>query len=436
MERNNTNEFFSKIRKTFCLCLVLFQLPAVAFAEGVDAAASGLEALVIFVAVPLVFFMQAGFALVESGMSRSKNAANVLLKNFCDVCFGSLLYFAMGYGLMFGTSTSGWFGSSNFFLLELNESSYGFFIFQAMFAAASATIMSGAMAERTTFVGYIALSSIVMGIVYPVFGHWAWNSSGWLNNMGFIDFAGSTVVHSVGGFAALAGALIVKPRIGRFGRDGTTREIPGHNAFYTAVGGLILWVGWFGFNAGSNLVADSSLGIILTNTHLAACAGVVGIAITSKVCGHPLRVATVINGCLGGLVAITAGCATMAPHTAVLVGLIGGVIVLIGSSTLKACKVDDVVDAISVHGFAGVWGTLAAGMFVEGSAFSLSQVVVQGIGVLTAFVWAFGATFLFGWLITLVLPLRAPDEHQRAGLDHAEHSEVGYPEFMSTNLHQ
>lgn len=420
------------------LYILFFCFPGIALAESVsDTQLSEMGTiLVVLIAAPLVFFMQMGFALLESGMSRAKNAVNVIIKNYCDVCFGSLLFFFFGYGLMFGDSVAGFAGASKFLLNGTVTADLSFFVFQTLFAATAATIMSGAMAERTNFVGYIAASSLVMGFVYPIFGHWAWADGGWLKSMGFIDFAGATVVHSIGGWAALAGIIIVKARMGRFGLNGEVREIPGHNAFYVACGGLVLWFGWFGFNAGSHLAADHSLGKILTNTHLSACAGVVGMTILSVIMGVPVKVASIINGCLGGLVGITAGCATMAPEFAVLTGFLSGFVVLIGSETLKRFQIDDVVDAVPVHAMCGAWGTIAAGMFLEENLLNFDQIGIQLLGVGCALIWGFGVSYMLIMIVNLITPVRAIDEHQRAGLDHAEHSEVGYPEFQSAGLHQ
>jgi Amt family ammonium transporter len=234
----------------------------------------------VITAGALVFFMQAGFAFVESGMCRSKNAVNVIMKNYTDVCFGSLVFWMVGYGLMFGSNASGWFGTDRFFLQDEKPEDFGFLFFQTMFAATAVTIASGAMAERTKYWAYIAGSVVIIGLIYSVYGSWAWGShyegTGWLSEMGFIDFAGSTVVHSIGGWSALAGIIVLGPRLGKFGPDGKVRNIPGHNLSSVALGGFILWLGWFGFNAGSTVAATVDIGLIALNTHLAAAAGAVG----------------------------------------------------------------------------------------------------------------------------------------------------------------
>lgn len=278
----------------------------------------------------LVFFMQAGFALVESGMSRAKNSVNVIMKNYMDACVCSVIFWALGYGLMFGANNSGWFGASHFFPSDMAGWDWTFLFFQMMFAATTTTIASGAMAERIHFHAYLIGACIIAGLIYPVFGSWAWGSAhggtGWLKELGFIDFAGSTVVHSIGGWVALAGIIVLGPRLGRFSPSGESRAIPGHNLSMVALGGFILWFGWFGFNAGSTLAANIDIGKIALNTHLSACAGALGYMLTTKVFKQPILLTGTVNGSLGGLVGITAGCATMDPQFALVTGLISGII--------------------------------------------------------------------------------------------------------------
>src|SRR5690606_22934951 len=280
--------------------------------------------------------MQTGFALLESGMARSKNAVNVIMKNYMDVCLGSLVFWAVGFGLMFGLNESGFLGMSHLFPDFDEDWSFTFLLFQTMFAATAATIASGAMAERTRYMGYLVGAMLITGLIYPVFGSWVWGGffggKGWLAELGFIDFAGSTVVHSVGAWCALAGIMVVGPRLGRFDPvTGKGRLIPGHNLTIVALGGFILWLVWFGFNAGSTLQGDASLGKIALNTHLAACAGAAGIFLCQALLGQPVLLTLTINGSLGGLVAITAGCATMSMGHAIVTGLIAGVIVMLGT---------------------------------------------------------------------------------------------------------
>ncbi len=395
----------------------------------------------LVVAAALVFFMQTGFALLESGMSRSKNAVNVVMKNYMDVCLGSMVFWALGFGIMFGINETGFFGASHWLPQFTDEWSYTFLLFQIMFAATATTIASGAMAERTRYSGYLVGALVITGLIYPVFGSWVWGGffggKGWLSELGFVDFAGSTVVHSVGAWCALAGIMVVGPRLGRFDPvTGVARLIPGHNLNNVALGGFILWLGWFGFNAGSTLQADSSLGKIALNTHLAACAGAVGTFLAQTLMRKPVLLTHTINGSLGGLVAITAGCATMSPTYAVITGLLGGVLVILGSYLLELLQLDDAVGAIPVHGFAGVWGTLAAGFFMEGDLFNLQQLGIQAVGCVVAFLWAFPAAFLTYWLLDKLIGLRASHLDQQRGLDYSEHAERGYPEFDRLPLHK
>ncbi len=386
----------------------------------------------VVIASALVFFMQAGFALLESGMSRSKNAVNVMMKNFMDACVGSLVFWLVGFGLMFGANASGWYGASHFAPNDGEPWDFTFLLFQMMFAATAATIASGAMAERTRYGAYLIGALLICGLLYPVFGSWAWGGAyggqGWLAKLGFIDFAGSTVVHSVGAWCALAGILVLGPRLGRFAADGTTRLIPGHNLSLVTLGGFILWVGWFGFNAGSTLEMNVSLGLIALNTHLAA-AGALGAVLALRSTASPILLTTTVNGALGGLVSITAGCASMAPGFAVLTGLIAGLLVVYGMALMERWQLDDVVGAVPVHGFAGVWGTLAAGLFFAGDLFDVSRVGVQLLGVAAAFVWVFPLALLMYFILAKTIGLRVPALHEQRGLDFSEHAETGYPEF-------
>ena len=390
-------------------------------------------------AAALVFFMQAGFALLESGMSRAKNSVNVIMKNYTDMCFGSIAFWLVGYGLMFGTNPSGWLGTDGFMFSSGEAMDYSLLFFQTMFAATAATIVSGAMAERTRYPAYIVASIIIMALIYPVYGSWVWGSAfdgqGWLASLGFIDFAGSTVVHSIGGWCALAGVLVLGPRLGRYGADGSLRDIAGHSLPLLALGGFILWLGWFGFNGGSTLAADASIGGIVLNTHLAAAAGCVSAILTQVLWRQPVLVTHTVNGSIGGLVAITAGAASMSPEWALVTGAIGGFVVVMGSWLLNALRVDDVVGAVPVHGFCGVWGTLAAGLFLIDNPFSLSVFMVQLLGVIAAFMWAFPVALLVFWLISITMGLRTDSLSEQRGLDYSEHHETGYPDFRGIQLH-
>lgn len=387
----------------------------------------------------LVFFMQAGFALIESGMSRAKNCINVAMKNYMDVCIGSLFFWLVGFGLMFGNNPTGWFGTSGFALSDGSTWDYTFLLFQTMFAATAATIASGAMAERTKFSSYLIGAIFITAFIYPIFGSWAWGShydgTGWLADMGFIDFAGSTVVHSVGGWCALAAIIILGPRLGRFDKTGEPRDIPGHNLNLVALGGFILWFGWFGFNGGSTVGADAGIGLINLNTQLAASAGAAGAMLAAGIMRTPILVPTIVNGSLAGLVGITAGCASMEPMFAVITGLTSGLIAFSAATLLIKAGLDDVVGAVSVHAFAGAWGTLCAGFFVTGDLFNPDTIVVQAIGVVSCFAWAFGCGLALFKLIDILLGLRVRPMHEQRGLDYSEHAEVAYPEFHQNSFY-
>lgn len=434
-------------------------LPSPAWAAEVASAGAELANLqavdTAWVAIcgALVFMMQAGFAMLESGMARAKNAVNVMMKNYMDLAVGTLLFWLLGYGLMFGSNPSGWLGTDHFALAEMGDWSASMLFFQVMFASTAATIVSGAMAERTSFLAYLLGACGIMAVIYPVFGSWAWNPHGWLKQLGFIDFAGSTVVHSVGGWCALAGIIVLGPRLGRFGpampsqrsqnlvqqaqRQGqTTHLIPGHNLSLVAMGGFLLWFGWFGFNGGSTLAAGTEIGPILLNTHMAGAAGAVGALFSCLLLRQAVLMTSIVNGSLGGLVAVTAGCATMDVPFAVLTGLIGGVVTILGCKLLESLRLDDVVGAVAVHGFSGVWGTLAAGLFLKGNMFDPAQLMVQLIGVGVAFVWVFISALLMYALLARTIGLRVSPLHEQRGLDITEHGEVGYPEFNHDAAYQ
>ncbi len=386
------------------------------------------------IAAAMVFFMQAGFALLEAGFSRAKNAVNIIMKNVMDASAGALVFFCVGFGLMFGTTWNGLIGTDGFFLTGTGDQPqtwvYAFFFFQAVFAATAATIVSGAVAERIRFSGYLIFSITMTGLIYPISGAWFWgglfNGSGFMEALGFIDFAGSTVVHSVGGWAALAGAMVVGPRVGKYAEDGTPRNIPGHSLPLAALGVFILWLGWFGFNAGSTTAGTTDIALIAMNTFLAAGAGAVGaMALTWIDSGTPDATMT-LNGVLAGLVGITAGCANLTPPFAILTGLLAGLIMVWATRFLDTF-VDDPVGAVAVHGVAGAWGTLAAGLF-DSAGFSASQVGVQAIGIAAAFLWTFPVSYIvFSIADSLVGGLRVDDEAH--GLDQLEHDVDAYPEF-------
>ena len=395
----------------------------------------------------IVFFMQAGFAMLEGGLVRSKNAVNVIMKNYIDMAVGSLAFFAVGFGLMFGENVSGLVGMSMFAPLFSEGSSYSFLFFQMMFAATAATIVSGALAERIRYYPYVMAAVVITGFIYPVFGSWVWGSAdgltnGWLRNLGYIDFAGSSVVHAVGGWCALAGVIVLGPRSGRFGRRSSPsaraqhHPIPGHNLPMAALGAFILWFGFFAFNVGSTFDAGGELGLIALNTHLAGSAGVVGAVMMTKLLDRPLLLAYPINGGLGGLVAICAGANNVSPLAAIIIGLFGGFVVVLGMEMLDKLELDDAVGAVPVHAFAGSWGIIAAGLFQQGALFDLNQLFVQALGLTAALVWTFPVAFATFKLISFVTDLRVSISDERRGLDYSEHYEQGYPEFQDEVLHQ
>lgn len=398
-----------------------------------------IDVIWLAMASALVFFMQAGFALLESGMSRSKNCINVVMKNYTDVCVGSLFFWLVGFGLMFGANPSGWFGTSGFALHGGKSWDYSFLLFQTMFAATAATIASGAMAERTRFPAYLFAAAVITALIYPVFGSWAWGSyfsgRGWLAELGFVDFAGSTVVHSVGGWCALAGVLVLGPRLGRFDPQGRARTIPGHNLNFVALGGFILWFGWFGFNGGSTVGANVNIGLINLNTQLAASAGAAATLLLCLLSRAPITVPAVVNGSLAGLVGITAGCATMEPVWAVVTGGSASLVAYWGERALLLFRLDDVVGAVAVHAFAGAWGTLCAGAFMTGNLFDPRLLLVQALGVGSCFIWAFGSALVLFKALDLIGSLRADSQHEQRGLDFTEHAEVAYPEFVQQSFY-
>jgi Amt family ammonium transporter len=382
----------------------------------------------------LVFFMQAGFTLVESGMTRSKNAVNIAMKNLLDIAVGSLTYWFVGYSLMYGDTSNGWF-----FWSGIMQGEGADLFFQTMFAATAATIVSGAIAGRTKYSTYVIFSIVMTAIIYPIAGGWQWQGSGWLTELGFIDFAGSSIVHAVGGFAALVAAYLVGPRIGKF-VDGKVMPIPGHNQILATLGVFILWLGWFGFNGGSQLawggddaVAASTVVLI---TNLAAAAGALGALITTWIWYGKPHLAQSLNGALAGLVSITAGCGNMTAGGAVLAGLIGGVIVVFSIEFIeKKLKIDDAIGAASVHGIVGFWGTIVIGLWgVDGDTkiglFNggvTDQLIAQLTGGLAYAVWAVVLSFIVFGILKKTLGLRVTEEEEVAGLDISEHGSIAYP---------
>ncbi len=409
------------------------------------------DTLWVLVAAFLVFFMQAGFAMVESGFTRAKNAVNILMKNLMDFSMGSIAYWAIGFAIMFGAGnafmgTSGWFvpsqtltegaaaSTSIFSSLEWSSvPTYAAWLFQLVFAATAATIVSGAMAERTQFKSYLIYSVFITGIIYPIVGHWVWGG-GWLSSLGMSDFAGSTVVHSTGGWLALTGAIVLGPRLGKYDAEGNPRPIAGHNLPLAALGVFILWLGWFGFNPGSQMGADAAaISSIAITTNLAAAAGAILAMITAwLILGKP-DAGMALNGALGGLVAITAGCASVSPRDAAIIGALGGIVVVLSVLMFEKLRIDDPVGAISVHGTCGALGTILLGFFdsssgvFAGGGFGLLW--AQIVGVFAVLVWCLVTGFILFYGIKAITGLRVTEEEEQTGLDYEEHGASAYPDF-------
>jgi len=393
----------------------------------------------VLIAAILVMFMQPGFALVEAGFTRKKNTANILMKNLMDFSIGALIFWIIGYSLMYGDSFLGLFGKPN--LAFFNSDGIGDFadktdiLFQTVFAATAATIVSGAMAERTKFHAYLIFSFFITLFIYPVSGHWLWGG-GWLAELGFMDFAGSTIVHSVGAWVGLAGAIVIGPRLGKYVNGGKPTAIPGHNLAFGALGVFILWFGWFGFNAGSQLGAAGSentvaIGHIALTTNLSAAAGAVAAMLTAYARYNRPSLSLSLNGALAGLVAITAGADAVSPGSAIIIGLMAGVILVFSVEFFdQKLKVDDPVGAISVHGVCGAFGTLMVGVFaIEGGLLyggGFAQLGVQAIGVVAVFGWS----FVMGYILFSILKgtgnLRVSKRIEEEGLDIYEHGESAY----------
>ncbi len=379
-----------------------------------------IDQLWLLICAGLVLLMQAGFMCLESGLTRTKNNINVAVKNLSDFGLSVMLFWGIGYGLMFGLSQWGGVGGSNFFLGTTgNPEEAAFFLFQAMFCGTATTIISGAIAERLKFEAYIIIVILVSGFIYPVFGHWAWNEAGWLRQLGFLDFAGSTVVHSMGAWVSLGTLLLVGAREGRFTPTGT-QKIQGSNLPFAVLGALLLWVGWLGFNGGSTFAFNDQVPQIITNTVLAGTAGMVTAMLLSQWYLKRSEVEEIINGSLAGLVAITACCDLVSSPLAVVVGITAAGVTRWVSSLLKRYKIDDAVDAIAVHGGAGLWGTLCVGLFGNVEA-RHSQLLVQLLGVAIALAWGTGLTWLILKLLQQWYPLRVSPEAEALGLNISEH---------------
>lgn len=393
-----------------------------------------LDILWVIVAAAMVFMMQAGFMCLESGTAPAKHSINVAIKNLGDFVIAVISFWIVGFGVMFGSSLQGIIGRSDFFTSTSDPWTMAFFIFQAMFVGTAATIISGAVTGRVKFAAYLVLSGIVSCMIYPVFGHWAWggafhpDSPGWLASLGFIDFAGSTVVHSLGGWVALAGIMVIGPRTGKFDSRGMPNRQSPHNMTLAYLGTFILFFGWFGFNGGSTLSAGPEIAPIILNTMLSACFGCLSATGASWLLSDDKRPRgeVIINGLLGGLVAVTAGCAHVGAPSAALIGLVGGWLTYGAMAFIeKRLKLDDVVGAVAVHGVAGAWGTVAVGLFIKpeflGGMSRLELTGVQMMGVVICFIWAFCMSFMILKLINRFFPLRVSQEDEEKGLNVSEH---------------
>jgi len=434
------------------LGLGLYAMPAFGLEGKIDgkeipALQYALDTIWVLLAAVLVFFMQAGFAMVESGFTRAKNAVNIMMKNMMDLSIGTISFYFIGFAIMFGNG-NGILGLTGFMPDASKADDYASlawtsvpvlaaFIFQAVFAATAATIVSGAVAERIKFSAYLVISIIITTIVYPISGHWGWGG-GWLGDFGFTDFAGSTIVHSVGGWAALAAVLVLGPRIGKFTATGQVRAIPGHNVPLATLGVFILWMGWYGFNPGSTMAADVSVGLIAVTTTLSAAAASLTAFFVTWLKYKRADVGMTANGALAGLVGITAGCANTSPVGAMVIGVICGVVVVFSVIALDKLKIDDPVGAISVHGVCGAVGTLALGFLDAENGLlyggGTSLLVGQAIGVVSIGLWAFLVSFIIMKVVDMTIGLRVTEEEELVGLDYSEHGAAAYADFNISTL--
>lgn len=408
----------------------------------------------VLVAAVLVFFMNLGFASVEAGMARSKNTVNILSKNFIVFAVSSLGFMLLGWGLMFG-GDNGLIGTEHLFILGSSDVSFyndtltsnvpfwGKFFFQLVFCGTAATIVSGAVAERIKYVSFILFSFVLTLIIYPIVGHWVWGG-GWLADLGFLDFAGDTVVHSLGGWAALAGAIILGPRIGKYGKDGKPKAIPGHNMSLAVIGLFVLWLGWFGFNPGSTMSFQNPSDVmhILMMTNTSAIMAVLTSTITSWIFIGKPDLGMTINGCLAGLVAITGGCAYISITDSMIIGALAGILVVFLVLFFDRVKVDDPVGATSVHLGCGVFGTICVGLFAQEGVTSLSAtnglfygggfgpLGIQLLGILAVGAFVFVSTYVIWWILKKTVGIRVSREEEIAGLDIGEHGNYAYPDFM------
>lgn len=416
---------------------------SVAFAQEEEVTAElayyAIDNVVLFIAAVLVLFMQAGFAMLEAGLNAAKNTVNILFKNIMDLSVGVFLYFLFGYGIMYGGDSMfgmGLIAFGGFGIGEAGAPEPGVlhpqvdWLFQVAFAATAATIVSGAVAGRMQFRGYLIYSALITGLVYPISGYWKWGG-GWLDQMGFYDFAGSLVVHAVGGFAGLAGAIALGSRIGRFNKDGTPNAMPGHSLSLAALGVFILWIGWYGFNPGSQLAFAGSANtdatmLIAANTTLAAAMGTIFAMTTMWVISRTPDLAMTLNGALAGLVGITANCDSVSNIEALIIGGVAGILVVLGTLALERAQIDDPVGAWPVHGLCGIWGGIATGLFGG------HPIVAQIVGSLIIPVWAFFTALAIFMTLKAIGWLRVSPEEEIEGLDLTEHGAVNYPEFSAS----
>ncbi|WP_417391473.1 ammonium transporter [Gimesia sp.] len=391
-----------------------------------------IDILWILVCSIFVLFMQAGFCCLESGLSRSKNSIHVAIKNVVDVSTVGILYWIFGFGLMFGATTGGLIGTTYFPFTNSGSDIFlsAFFVFQLMLCTTAATIASGASAERMRFTAYVILSIVLGGIIYPVFGHWAWTSHfvgkapGWLESLGFRDFSGSTVVHSLGAWAALASIMIIGPRIGKFDKRTSSRKLRGHNLTLATMGVFILWIGWFGFNGGSEFGFTSHVPQIFINTFLASACGAITMLVWQYYLRKQIEIEPVLNGLLAGLVASSASCDVVSPASAVVTGIVAAVVMQAGVRVLDYFQLDDTIGVIPVHGFAGVWGTLAVALFIPAELLAhsrLEQFLVQLLGCVVCFIWCFSFCWITLRVISKYIRLRATEDEEKQGLNMAEH---------------
>ncbi|MFB6468276.1 ammonium transporter [Cytobacillus sp. Hz8] len=411
-----------------------------------------MDNLWVMVGAVLVFLMLGGFILLEAGSTRMKNAGHISGKTILAAGLGTLVFWAVGYGFIYGDGNA-FIGLSNFFYGDASTVKEGLtpsvdFMFQVMFALVSLTIAFGGFAERAKLSAYVIFAVLFSALVYPVVAHWIWGG-GWLAEHGKQDFAGSTVVHLTGAMAALAATIVLKPRIGKYNKDGSTNDIAGHNQVYTALGVLLLWVGWFGFNAGSTFgVTDGFFGYVALNTQLAAGGGAAAAALVAWLVTGKADVPTTLNGALAGLVAITASCGFVEPWAAVVIGIVGGLIVFFSVKMFDKARIDDPIFALSVHGTVGVWGTLSNGLFAIPSLSTdidwgqaglfygggFHQLGVQVLGVAASGLYAFVVSFIILKVMNAVMKgIRVTEEEEIIGLDISEHGSYGYPESMPNN---